>query len=495
MFRSDVGTLIWKDMLLLWRDRSFVFVLLLWLVPFSGLIKHADVPSFRDTTRPLIIAPSRAPMATSGQESARRSRLTFQTNSPKFTSLSKLEQQWLLSRIEVEHVQREDAKLNVNQKIWGIGGALILAATLVSTMVMLTTVEENSTHTLPLLLVCAVDRKTIFSAKLILAMFASVGGILTAVLRTWRAMPATVDDAYRALGSFIVLIAGVLFVFIGSVLHITNGCRSRNNLEALAKLGAPMILMGFLILLVITPLADMTPGIAFVPLTNSVLLAQQIISGDPNWLICAVALGSSAFFVGLLWSSCSRAFRCEQGLTGDVKGSDPKVDSLMMFLAAAALLILLYNFVALPCYIVYPGIADLVASALLLTVGATVLRLSKMPKERILGEPKLPEKRFLVYCLLVLPVFFTPFDRAFRAIAEELVLRGVLVGTLADEFNPWVLALMMAALGAALHPVASAWLPMAAVSFVLTMVRLKTGSVLPCIPLHVLAVSFVNQLP
>lgn len=609
---SDIWTLIRKDILTLWRDRSLIFIVLLWLAPLGGLLRpplpladfqarqhHSDhggsiVPSHVDpstmehpgdaSTRPNLgeikiaviggdpillddprfrifraeeskalpalqygtydilakfptekaVRPALARITIIHKKGNDRSETAsdivysylhkkqFKRTEERITSLSSVGQSWVLYTTEFSNTEKNEILPTFDSKLYGIGGAFVLAAALMATLVMLTTVEENSQHTLPLVLVCAVDRKTVFASKLVFCMLPCVAAVFSGAARTWRALPAVPSDLWhRAAIIGVSLASGIIFVVIAGVILLVAGGKARTNIDALAKVGGPLVLSGFLVIAAMTPLAPVTPGLFFLPLTNLVMSFGQLISPTPNWWLCATALISSSLFAALLLSVAYRSFRCEEGLPGELSSRDVKLDGLLIFLLAASVLSLLFNFVGLPCRIVYPSIGDLAVAAIFALVATGIVRTGEVKVAGLLAPGAKPSLvlAYSVAAIVIAPLTAWCFATLssshiglmgtpealriesltrssaaplivvtlsiIRIICEELALRGALVGLLVGRYADWVIILMMTAISAVIHPFGDAWLVMAPLGGLLTFMRLRCGSTIPCIVLHV----------
>jgi membrane protease YdiL (CAAX protease family) len=616
MLFSDLWVLLKKDLLLLWRDRSLFFILLLWLAPFGGLIRspisdigsydsltasskhhhstdvidwsadaeidsmpkpaktHALLPSviiglvqgepfdvgdpryeFRKISREEGITAlqkgsidllAEMPTARSllhaspfrtGQvqlvydKERERSRRASQMFTERVREMQRIDrnrrialitdsnEQWVYSTISYHSKTATDEDDKPKSRYSSIAGSLVLAGALVSSLVMLIIVDENTRHTLPMILVCAVDRRVVFLSKLMFCMVPTIGVVGTMLVRIWRALPVKPHDflsQFEILGT--AFGAGMIFVFIFSVLLVASGGRARNNIEALAKVGGPLLLVGFLVALTFTSLVQFTPGLILFPLTNLVLCIGQLITATPNWWMCAAAIVSSSLFAVLLAKNGALAMRTEQGLAGEVAISGSKLDALMLFMIFSSVAVLLYNFVGLPASIVYPSVGSLVSTAVLAVIGAGIFRVEPSTwREVFVGDGGRNRILFSCACALIVaaltslafsvssPMGSVSSEMArieavtrgsaapallfsfaiLRAAVEEIVLRGLLVRTLIADYSPAVIILLMAALGAALHPLADTWILMAVLSAVLTYVRLFSRSTIPCVVLHV----------
>lgn len=412
-----------------------------------------------------------------------------------------------------------------------LSGPLILAGSLIAALVMLVIVEENARHTLPLILVCAIDRRTVFLSKMALCLAPAVGVVMSMMYR----FSDMIGKLHLPLSTFALLVAtaggaGLLFVFIFCSILVAAGGRSRNNVEALAKVGAPTLLAGMVMGMAYSPLAPYTPGLILFPLTNTVYLLKELLTGHPDWLTCLAVLAASAFFAVLLVRNGALAMRTEQGLSGDVSVRDPKLDSLLTFLLASCAAALLTNFIGIPASIVYPSVGSLGYVMILLVVGAGVFRFTRNSTadmdarvESASAEyaPSTKKSRGRIFfgslCAIVLAVLTSfafsaasPAGSASSEIArleavtrhatdssllfslaiarstvEELVLRGILVALLTPFFSTGVIIALMCSLGAAIHPFADTWVLMVVLSAVLTTVRIYARSVIPCVVLHV----------
>jgi membrane protease YdiL (CAAX protease family) len=616
---SDLFVLLKKDLLLLWRDKSLFFILLLWLAPLGGLIhtpmsdvdldrltesrqhrrnssgiydmvvpgesqgssasvrdKHATLPKvivgliqgeplnladpryvFQKMTRedgitalqnrsvdilaelpssthrtprsPLFHAAQITVVYNKASDTSRTASLMFteQVRSiqaaerkKRIALIADSNEQWVLSSITYHTEPASSlAPAPRRSRFPGIAGSLVLAGALVSSLVMLIIVEENTRHTMPLILVCAVDRRIVFLSKLLFCVLPTIGVVATMVLRLSRALPPTHHDfSYRVLLLGTAAGAGLIFVFILSVLLVATGGRARNNIEALAKVGGPLVLVGFLVCLTFSTLAPFTPGLILFPLCNLVLCIRQLTLAAPDWSMCGAAIVSSSLFAVLLAKNGALAMRTEQGLAGEVAVSDPKLDSLLLFMVSASVVVLLYNFIGLPASIVYPSVGSLICAAILAVVGAGIFRLEpKSWRSILMGDGDRNRVLFSCACALVIaaltsfafsvsspmgsvssemarieavtrgsaaPALLFTFAIV-RAIVEEIVLRGLMVKILIDDYSPYVIVLLMSALGAALHPLADTWVLMAVLSAVLTYVRLFSRSTIPSVVLHV----------
>jgi membrane protease YdiL (CAAX protease family) len=626
---SDLLDLIKKDLLLLWRDRSFILVLLLFISPIFGLLRPPDLPSASpssssqgttsdtrksrakthsdsfsmydvnestaDIPHPLthvnvgVVEGGKIPFRDAAytfssmprveavralksghidvfldtvpdssifrisqniptvyvvyERDRERSNVGSQMLQRELVKMQRAERRarlqaittsssgWLLADFSFESLEKSGRETrSASSKMWGLGGSLVLAGALVSSLVMLIIVEENARHTFPLVLVCAVDRRTVFASKLLFCLLPTIGSVLVMLVRMWRALPTKPPDFLSSaalLGT--AAGAGLLFVFIMSVLLVSSGSRARNNIDALAKVGGPLVLIGFLVALTFTPLSRYTPGLFFFPLTNLVLSIGQLVSSTPNWFYCLLALVTSSLFAVLLAANGALSMRTEQGLSGDVAISDPKLDALFLFMVAASFLVLLTNFLAVPTIIVYPSVGSLAAIAVLAVVGAGVVRfshsvlpvvssaaVSSLREWWSIWFPRIPSRRLIFSCLCavvlgfassycfstLIPAFApdtyrlesltrastTPgvlFSMAMlRTGVEELVLRGIFVPILSPHFSALAVILLMSSIGAAIHPLSDIWIRMAILSAVLTYLRLASGSTLPPLLLH-----------
>lgn len=451
---------------------------------------------------------------------------------------------WVLCSVQYHTLNKfVDARLSSSSslRVGALSGPLVLAGALIAALVMLVIVEENARHTLPLILVCAVDRRTVFLSKMALCMVPATGVVVSMMVRFCM----MISHYHLPLLSSVLLTAtaggaGLLFVFIFCCILVAAGGRSRNNVEALAKVGAPTLLCGFIVAMAYSPLSQYTPGLILFPLTNTVFLLKELLTGHPNLLSSALCLISSSFFAILLARNGALAMRTEQGLSGDVVVHDPKLDSLLLFLLAASALTLLTNFIGIPASIVYPSVGSLSFVAILLVVGAGVFRLRPLslssfssPSSSSLPSSSLSSSFlssrfsldsrssrgrtvFSILCALVLALLTSfAFSLAtpagslssevariesvtrlaasptllftfalLRSIVEELVLRGLLVSLLTPFFASPIIIGLMCSLGASIHPLADTWPLMLLLSAILTTVRIYSRSVIPCVVLH-----------
>jgi hypothetical protein len=440
---------------------------------------------------------------------------------------------WVLCSVQYHTLNKfVDTRLSSSSslRVGALSGPLVLAGALIAALVMLVIVEENARHTLPLILVCAVDRRTVFLSKMALCMVPATGVVVSMMVRFCM----MISHYHLPLLSSVLLTAtaggaGLLFVFIFCCVLVAAGGRSRNNVEALAKVGAPTLLCGFIVAMAYSPLSQYTPGLMLFPLTNTVFLLKELLTGQPNLLSSALCLVSSFFFALLLARNGALAMRTEQGLSGDVVVHDPKLDSLLLFLLAASALTLLTNFIGIPASIVYPSVGSLSFVAILLVVGAGVFRLRPLSLSSFSSSPSSSSSRlsldsrssngrtvFSILCALVLALLTSfAFSLAtpagslssevariesvtrlaasptllftfalLRSIVEELVLRGLLVSLLTPFFASPIIIGLMCCLGAAIHPLADTWPLMLLLSAILTTVRIYSRSVIPCVVLH-----------
>ena len=70
-------------------------------------------------------------------------------------------------------------------------------------------------------------------------------------------------------------------------------------------------------------------------------------------------------------------------------------------------------------------------------------------------------------------------------VLEEVFFRGALFSTLLRHHGGGAVAVMVAVFFVIGHPQATSWLPLAVVAAVLSHIRLQSGSLLPCLALHV----------
>lgn len=449
---------------------------------------------------------------------------------------------WVTASIDYNSLSTRDGALTLGPRLPAIAGMLMMACALVSSLVILIIVEENARHTMPLILVCAVDRRTVFLSKLAFCTLPTLPILGALVYRVWRALPAS-PFSIKLLSVVTAFGAGVLFIFIVSTWLVAIGSRSRSNIEAIAKVGGAVVIVSLLVALTFTALAPYTPGLVLFPLTNLVLCLRELISLHPNWWHCALALSSSLAFSLLLARTGALSVRTEQGLPGEVDIPSPKLNSLLLFIVASSAAVLLANFVGLPASIVYPSIGSLATIAIFAVLAAGIYRFDRFPLRRLFVDSVVPapspsavalpvpaagsssgedskvvRDRIIFACLASVALSFVTslafsvcspagsvssemsrieavtrgsastsllFSFALlRALTEELTLRGILIRTLIPSFSPLTIILLMSALGAALHPLSDTWLLMTLLSATLTYLRLTTRSTIPCMVLH-----------
>lgn len=400
-----------------------------------------------------------------------------------------------------------------------LSSPLVLAGALIAALVMLVIVEENARHTLPLVLVCAVDRRTVFLSKLALCMVPAVAIVLSMLFRFHLILSRYHLSFLHQLALLATAGGGaLLFVFTFCCILVAAGGRSRNSVEALAKVGAPTLLCTFLVGLAYSPLSTSTPGLLLFPLTNTVYLLQQLISTHPAIVPCTLALASSLLFSILLARTGALAMRTEQGLPGEIPITDPKLDSLLLFLLTASTLALLTNLISLPASIVYPSLSQIPFILILATTSLLVLRLRRLPLRTLVSSNGAPLSKpngvllaslasvplafltslachHLAPTVLPLPVAIPPLPSALAsAVTEELTLRGLLTSILAPHFPATVVIALLCPVSAALHPLATTWLPAVVLSATLTCLRLWSRSVIPCVVLHCAHIALLQLL-
>lgn len=423
--------------------------------------------------------------------------------------IAKSDHNWLLASLENHYDKRiDDTPAAMDMKLWGIGGALMLASALAGSLVMLIMVEENSQHTLPLILVCALDRRTIFGSKLLFCILPTLTAIAAAIVKLWRATPTPPSGLIEQIGYFgTALIAAALFVLSASIILVATGGRSRNNVEAVAKVGGPLILLGFLVIAAVIPVARFEPGLRLLPMSNLILCLNELRQSAPSPAVIATCLISSGLFCWGLLNIAPRALRCEEGLAGEVGGTEPKLDGFLMVLLSSVVVCLLQNLFAIPLGIVFPS-AGIPASIGILSLGALIGFKWRRIRFVEAAAVKRCEWPYVASAVVVgtatayvfasvgwlPPAALTmlghwPFVLIIAcAIIEELALRGVFIDALEDHFSWFTISAIMICVSAAIHPMGNIWILFAILSAVLTMVRLVSKSVIPCVILRVVHV-------
>lgn len=615
LFLRDVWALVAKDIILLWRDRSLLFIVLLWLTPLAGFLKTPVPPSVADlqpkqhatNVQPSQKRPPGAPetvgafgpaakapvdlpevkvgviggtpieipdkrfgfitipessgytkllngsvdvlakFPTATGQFAPFSRITIIHNEKRrssevashmlYSQLHDLQfkgiashigsasgssDRWIVYSTTFNQLEDPPADERVeSNRIWGIGGALVLAAALMASLIMLTTVEENSEHTLPLVLVSARNRQVIFASKFALCALPCIGALFAATARTYKALPRVPPNMVQHIEVLAATLgSGALFIAIAAAVLIICGGRARNNIEALPKLGGPLILLGFLITLASSPMASFTPGLILVPITNLIFCIRELLHEQLQWQALLISWITSGAMALVFLRLGVRGFRCEHGLPGEVAGRDPKLDGFLLFALGSTIAILLYNFAGLPARIVYPSLGDLIVATIYLSICVGIIRTGEISPKSLLGN-QASKRKLVLWCvagLLLAPftawLFYTAGASAafaldpetarlqslarsdsqlvfivllvlVRICSEELLLRGTFVALLQGKFPTLGIVASIACISAALHPLAGTWILMALFGGILTAMRLASKSIAPTLIWHV----------
>jgi sodium transport system permease protein len=343
----------------------------------------------------------------------------------------------------------------------------------------------------------------------------------------------------------VLLLLALFAAFFSAVLLAITSC-ARSFKEAQAYIIPLMLLCLAPGVICLVPSLEFTGALAVVPLVNIVLLARDLLEGSVDPLLASVAVISTGFYVVAAIGIAAQIFGTDAILYGsqstwsDIFRRSPERRDAMPLPAAAFSLAVMFPsyfvlaatlaqsreisldrrlvvgaFVTLLVFcvipwalakfnrvilasgaaLVRPQIGALVAAAMLglalwpaahelfllnERIGIKVLRLDQLAEvkafmERLQHVP-------LVWILLALAVV--------PGVAEEFFFRGLLFSSLRKVTTPWRTVLAAAVLFGLFHVVAGTvlaperFLPSAFLGLVLGWVRMRTGSVFPCMLLH-----------
>jgi ABC-2 type transport system permease protein/sodium transport system permease protein len=344
----------------------------------------------------------------------------------------------------------------------------------------------------------------------------------------------------------VLLLLGLFAAFFSAVLLAITSC-ARSFKEAQAYIIPLMLLCLVPGVICLMPSLEFTGLLAVVPLVNIVLLARDLLEGSVDPLLASAAVMSTAFYVAAAIAVAARIFGTDAILYGsqstwsDIfrRPTEPCTSaslsaaalslafmfptyfvlsatlarsheiSLERRLLVAALVtslvfcgiplaVALFNRVRLRegMSLVWPQRSALFAAALLGLVLWPAAHELFLLNERIgissLREDQLSEVKTLLEQLQhISPIWIMFVLAVVPGVCEEFFFRGMLFKTLRSYTTAWRTIFMSAVLFGLFHVVAATvlsperFMPSTFVGLVLGWVRHRTGSVFPCMLLHV----------
>jgi membrane protease YdiL (CAAX protease family) len=422
---------------------------------------------------------------------------------------------WLKFSFDRDHVPADfsvsdRSRINVAALL-----SLLSATSVIVLLSLIAVVEENTKHTLPMLM-CHADASTIFLAKFLFCLIPTFGAAF------FIGTLATIGSAHPA--PFQAILAACLFAVVAANMVIltaalvTLALRSRNNLEMVPR-GAMIVLLVLVLAVIgISRLTPDSPGLHLLPVISifACLEATRESMIDLRAFLAPMtgtaALACFAYLIGKDY------LRCEEGLSGEVRAPDPRNGELTLVVLACIGMIIAFLGFGFPFSLIHPGYGNVASSLIFIIVAAFILR----PRiSHLKGCYFRADNRWLIPTSLLavlaggLGAYIAPYcngtataayqaevDRFYvlflqsaplelilamtvlRVFGEELALRGAIVGGLANRLSSPALIAVMAGLGSVLHPLESTWLFMGLFSAALTWLRLQTGSIIPAVLMH-----------
>ena len=455
-------------------------------------------------------------------------------------------EQLLERRLESPEHLRPFASVEVETS--GVGTVSVFASKVLGLIVVLMTLTacfypavdlaagEKERGTLETLLVSPVNRSELVIGKYLAVVTVAIGAAtlnLVAMALTFSQLflgvPGAVATAGTAIGpgqvaAMLVLLVPLCALFGAAALALSTFARSYKEglhyLTPLAALVTPLAIVAAL------PAIQLDPGLAMVPVTGTVLLFRDLLLGRADLALGAISFASTAFVAALFLSLCVRFFRREEVLFRRVgigglralrdearrRGHPTAGEAFLLFVIALALiwfvaprfatsvgliLALQLAVILLPvaAYVAAFGfrIAEVFPTArtgprpwiAALLFAAAGFAMALRAKGWLMKPDDLERLRPALESLLALPlVAQLALLALLPAVCEETFFRGFVLRGLRTELRPLAAALVGGLLFGAMH-LSLAKLPgTTLVGFLLGVVVVRSGSILPAILAH-----------